>query len=179
MNLGGDATDGGSDAGDSDPSDGGGDGDSLASGTGTCLDEREPVDADHVAMFTQLNDYRVANGLEPLTYSWTLQEAADDYAARMAAEDFFNHVAPDGNEPSDRAVAAGFCHPYVGENIAYGMNQLSLAAEAMAGFRNSPGHDANMLYPQWEHVGIGVMHVSGPQGNEYWWVQLFAMDADL
>jgi uncharacterized protein YkwD len=147
-------------------------------GSMACADVGDPVGGPHRDMFVLVNEYRAANGLGALVYSLTLQQAADDFAEQLYREDFFDHTAPDGSEPDDRAVAAGFCHPFVGENIGYGLNQLGTAAQALEGFQASPGHNANLLRPEWAFVGIGVYHVMGPQGSEYWWVQLFARDIE-
>lgn len=130
-------------------------------------------DANRLRMQELINDYRRQNGLNALNYSTTLQRAADDFALRMYREDFFDHTAPDGSQPGDRAIAAGFCDAIVGENIAYGLNQLRSAEETMTGFKNSPGHNANMLRERWDYIGVGYLHITSLQGNEYWWVQLF------
>jgi len=130
----------------------------------------------HAQLFNLLNDYREANGVGRLRYSRTLEQAADQYAVRLYREDFFDHVAPDGTGPADRAVAAGFCDRYVGENLAYGLNQVSTPEDALDGFIHSPPHNENMLRAQWDYVGIGFLQVTGFQGTEYWWVQLFGTE---
>lgn len=141
-----------------------------------CISPGSPRSQRHLDMLTLLNAYRAEHGLSRVGYSRTLQQAADAYAQRLYAEDFFDHVAPDGSAPADRAVAAGFCDRRVGENIAYGLNQLGSAEAALQGFINSPAHNANMLRPEWDYVGIGYLQVTGFTGTEYWWVQLFGTD---
>jgi hypothetical protein len=141
-----------------------------------CVELGPPSDIQHRDMFELVSNYRVRNGLNALTYSQSLQRAADAYAMRLYREDFFDHVAPDGSRPGDRAVAAGYCDTFVGENLAYGLNQLSQADDAMQGFIDSPGHNENMLRPDWDYVGVGYLKISGPQGDEYWWVQMFGRE---
>ncbi len=133
-----------------------------------------PSDADHAALFELLNAYRLENDLEPLAYSRRLQLAADRHAQRMAAEGFFDHVAPDGTTVADRAAEAGYCHQRVGENIAYGLNSNDTADEVMAKFQASHDHDRNMLWTTYRYVGIGVHRVQSERGTEYWWVQMLS-----
>ena len=142
---------------------------SCVGGTGT-------YGAEQADMFAQINAYRRQNGLVELTYSGNLEDAGYDYARRMWREDFFDHVAPDGSAPADRAEAAGFCHRYVGENIAYGLNGVTTATAAMSGFKNSPPHNENLLNPNWRFVGVGYLRIDGFLGDEYWWVQMFAAE---
>ncbi len=134
--------------------------------TGTGL----PATDVHAAMFEALNRYRIENGLNPLIYSQTLQDAADAHAQDLWGRGYFSHTNPDGAEPPDRAMMAGFCHRYVGENIAAG--QLSVA-QVMEALRASPSHDANMLEPDYAYVGMG--YSVDANGRRYW-CQLFAFD---
>jgi len=146
-------------------------------GGGAQSDYCEPIGAADTAiqqsMLQALNSYRVANGLDELLYSDTLEEAADFQARDMYARGFFDHTNPDGEGPLDRAVAAGFCRPrLVGENIAYGQQSVN---EVQVGWQNSPGHNANMLRVDFVFVGMG--HYTAPSGAQYW-VQLFGTTFD-
>jgi uncharacterized protein YkwD len=141
-----------------------------------CVAPGSPISPDHREMFNLLNEYRSQNGRNPLVYSTTLEQAADDYAVRLYQEGFFDHEAPDGSTPGDRALAAGFCNPYVGENLAYSLNDLPTAADALDRLENSPGHNRTMLYPDWDYVGIGYLRITSDVGEEVWWVQLFGQD---
>jgi len=143
-----------------------------------CVGLGPPRSRAHTDLFNLLNAYRVDNGQGRLRYSRTLEQAADQYALRMFREDFFDHVAPDGSEPADRALSAGFCDRFVGENLAYGLNRVQSAADALDGFINSPPHNENMLRSQWDYVGIGFLEVTGFEGTEYWWVQLFGTEQE-
>lgn len=145
-----------------------------------CVGLGTPRTVQHTDMFNRLNAYREVNGLARLAYSRTLETAADRYAVRLSIEDFFDHVAPDGSTPPDRAVEAGFCDRFVGENLAYGLNNLASAEAALQGFKDSPGHNENMLRPEWDYVGIGYFAVPrfDGTGTEYWWVQLFGTEQE-
>jgi hypothetical protein len=152
------------------------DGPSAGTVTGGCLGLGIPEDFTHQAAFDALNLYREANGLPRLQYSVTLERAADADAKDMYVRNFFDHTNPDGLGPSDRAVAAGFCHPYVGENIAYGLNSMTDVNEVMIRWMNSPGHNENMLRPGFAYAGIGYYTMTDGLDRYTYWVQLFAFD---
>ncbi|MCP4246769.1 MAG: CAP domain-containing protein [bacterium] len=142
-----------------------------------CLGLGEPADDVHQQFFDLLNDYRVENGLAPLEYSVLLEQAADVHAASMYDNDFFGHVHPvTRTGPADRALAAGFCHEYVGENIAWGRNSRTRPAEVIDGFSLRPVHNDNMLRPDYRYVGVGIFHTENEEGDWTWWVQDFALD---
>ncbi len=145
----------------------------VAGDAPACVRMGAPAGAEQYEMLNRLNAYREANDLNRLRYSRNLESAAQQYARRLHREDFFDHVAPDGSQPADRAEAAGFCNRYVGENLAYGLNQATSPEQAMEGLKNSPTHNENMLRARWDYVGIGYLAVPGFAGTEYWWVQLF------
>lgn len=144
--------------------------------SGGCLGLGEPRSQIHEDALAELNDYRTAHGLSALEYSVYLEQAADDHARDMYVRGFFDHINPDGDSPGDRAEAAGFCHPYGGENIAFGMNRYSTASSVTDSWKTSPGHNANMLRSGFAYVGIGYYHIQEGNNNYYYWVQLFAFD---
>ena len=120
------------------------------------------TETDITAFEAALNETRRAAGLAPLRADEVLYQAAQAYACSMADSDHFDHVAPDGSEPWDRADLAGYGHCSLGENLAVGM--LTLAA-ADLGWRNSPGHFANYVSVASRDyaiaAAIGVAPVSG------------------
>lgn len=112
---------------------------------------------------------RAAAGLGPLAVDPLLTHAAQDHSTGMATRDFYAHTDPDGREPWDRARAAGARHRGIGENIACGQRS---AAEVVEGWMNSPGHRANILRPDFTHIGVG--YATGGRSGTYW-TQLFGM----
>jgi len=136
----------------------------------SCLETAPPSDSVHAAMFEALNRYRQENGLSPLIYSRKLEELADAHARDLWQRSFFDHINPDGLGPGDRALQAGFCHEYVGENIAAGQTSVE---SVMRAWKNSPSHDRNMLLSQYVYVGMGFSR--DPNGRLYW-AQEFAFD---
>ncbi|NOX59066.1 MAG: CAP domain-containing protein, partial [Planctomycetes bacterium] len=141
-----------------------------------CFKLGPPKGPEQREFFRLVNDYRSRKGLRQLRYSRSLELAANRFAKQMYREDFFSHNAPDGSVPGDRVVAAGYCDPIVGENIAYGLNRMDTAGETMQSLIDSPHHNENMLLKRWRYAGMGFFKIDGPKGTEYWWVQLFGMD---
>ncbi len=159
----------------------GGGGGTISGGTTTdCRSLGTPSDPIHQSGLDEINAYRRSLGLSELEYSLTLEAAADAHARDMWDRSFYDsvdpHTNPDGDGPSERAVAAGFCHRFVGENIAWGMNAMTSVAEAMAGWKNSPDHDQNMRTADFKYFGFGYYQVQDGANQYYLWVQLFAYD---
>ncbi|RMG16936.1 MAG: CAP domain-containing protein [Planctomycetota bacterium] len=130
----------------------------------------ESTDANDV--LTQLNAYRVANGLNALTLDAEATRAAKAHAEDMQGRDYFSHQtpAPENWDPGDRLSLLGASgYSGWGENIARGQQTPT---DVMTAWQNSPGHDANMLNPNWTHVGVGVEH-DGVNPSGPYWVQVF------
>ncbi|SEE95347.1 Cysteine-rich secretory protein family protein [Streptomyces sp. 3213] len=121
--------------------------------------------ADKVVELT--NAERTRAGLRPLAVDPLLAAAAQAHSADMVARAFYSHTSPDGSQPWDRAAAAGSRRRTIGENIACGQRS---PAEVVEGWMNSPGHRANILKPDFTHIGIGF--AGGGQTGTYW-TQLF------
>ncbi|MFE9613939.1 CAP domain-containing protein [Streptomyces sp. NPDC006012] len=105
--------------------------------------------------------------LAPLSPDPLLTAAAQAHSADMVARDFYSHTSPEGSQPWDRAAAAGSRRRTIGENIACGQRS---AAEVVTGWMNSPGHRANILKPDFTHIGVGF--AGGGRTGTYW-TQLF------
>ena len=129
--------------------------------------------SEEVAFATLINSYRASNGLAPLLISDTLSEAGDRHSSDMGKYAFFDHFtkASDwfkvGASPVDRMTATGYVYSsYKGENIAAG---YSTAEAVFQGWKNSPGHNANMLNPNFNVIGIGYVsdgHITDPQRQD-------------
>ncbi|WP_262060463.1 CAP domain-containing protein [Streptomyces sp. STR69] len=113
------------------------------------------------------NAERARAGLPPLAVDPLLAAAAQAHSTDMVARAFYSHTSPDGSQPWDRAAAAGSRRRTIGENIACGQRS---PAEVVEGWMNSPGHRANILKPDFTHIGIGF--AGGGQMGTYW-TQLF------
>lgn len=116
------------------------------------------------AILDILNSYRQSHGLSQLVMDEDMLDTAMQRAAETAI--FYSHTRPDGSE-CFAIFPSKFTYGYKRENIAVG--QIS-ADEVMTDWKNSPGHNENMLAKDNSSVGIGVFEDS--EGLCYW-VQVF------
>ncbi|OKH25127.1 type I secretion protein [Hydrococcus rivularis NIES-593] len=121
-----------------------------------------------------VNQERAKQGLRSLSLSQKLDAAADGHSGRMANGDFFSHVDPgNGSRPSDRATQAGYRWTTVGENIAAGQTSPEAVMQA---WMNSSGHRANILNPNYTHLGVGYAYLANDSGRinyQRYWTQVF------
>jgi uncharacterized protein YkwD len=95
---------------------------------------------------------RAADRLRPLDADPALDQLAQSYSERMAADNFFAHVSPDGLDLKTRLNKAGYAYQRAGENL--GLAAGPIAAEWS--IEQSPGHRRNLLDPNFTRIGIGV-----------------------
>lgn len=109
-----------------------------------------------------LNLYRAASGQGALTVSVAGVKSSRWHAQDMIDKNYFSHSEPDGR--SFVARAANFGYGAWAENIAAG----SYSAEgSFCQWKNSPGHNSNMLSSQHSSMGIGHRSGGGTYNN-YW-----------
>ena len=104
-------------------------------------------------LFRLTNCEREARGLPPLTCDMRLVWTARSHSLDMRDRNFFDHRSPDGTAPGDRLTNRGVKWRTSAENIA----MAPTMALAHSGWMVSPGHRENILRPQVDHVGIGVV----------------------
>jgi len=145
-----------------------------------CAMDLQPVDSHQSSLrdldsiendfLVLLNQHREENGAPPVRSDRYLNDGAYDYAGVMGRAGHFDHTGPDGSSPWDRMCDASYepaCGPStaVGENIAAGQQS---GADVFRAWRNSPGHNRNMLDPSFRVVGIGRNEVPGSEYRVYW-----------
>jgi len=112
------------------------------------------------AVFSKVNDYRKEKSLYAFSKNPELQKVADIRAAELVVK--YSHTRPNGDScfslfPDYMAVA---------ENIAMGQ---SSADEVMKSWKNSPGHNANMLDSSCSCLAVSCVSYKGKK----YWVQCF------
>ncbi len=112
-----------------------------------------PVDPEVEAFALLVNEHRVYQGCEPLTWSPQVAAVAQAHSADMVARGFFAHTNPDGLSPFDRMSAAGVSYRGAAENIAYGFGTAESVLEA---WLDSPGHRANIENCSLTEHGVGL-----------------------
>ena len=114
-----------------------------------------------------INETRANAGLSPLVLEVNLNQSADDHSQWMSETRTFSHTGEGGSQPHERMRDAGTdlsgswgtaeniaAHPYVspGDDLA---TQAQIIHD---GFMNSATHRANILNPDFTHIGIGIYY---------------------
>lgn len=129
-----------------------------------------------------VNAEREKAKLRPLKLQTGLSDVARAHSRDMAARSFFDHINPDGKNPTDRGRAGGqTCRKDFGTYYTYGLaenifqNNLynrvrirngvstyewnsmeGIAVSTVKGWMDSPGHRANILRSLYDRTGIGI-----------------------
>lgn len=117
-------------------------------------------------IFQLLNQARTQQGLPALESNAQLQQAARAHSQLMASRQKLSHQLRDEPVMRERLAMTGFYFDTDGENV--GFNQT--AEGAHQGFMHSPPHRANILNPDYNTVGIGVVE----RGGTIWVTEDFA-----
>jgi uncharacterized protein YkwD len=140
----------------------------------------QPVTTEAACLNTQeaeflrlINSYRASKGLPALKASKALNVASFHHSKDMAVRKYFSHTTKSpllsgqsGSSPWARMADAGYGYStYKGENIAAGQTTAQAVFNA---WKNSSGHNANMLNPNFKVIGIGMAVVSGSPYGTYW-----------
>jgi uncharacterized protein YkwD len=132
----------------------------LAQNAENCLDAEEQ------AFLSQINAYRAQNGRPALQASAKLSNAATYHSADMADKNYFSHTLADGTTWSQNMTNFGYtANTYRGENIAAGN---SGASGTFTQWKNSSGHNANMLNSNYKVIGIGRAYNANATYDWYW-----------
>jgi uncharacterized protein YkwD len=108
------------------------------------------------------NQQRRKHHLRPLDKDNALVATARAHSDDMLQRKFFSHVNPDGKAPQDRiAPAYSRTIARAGENIWSGhgydySDEKLMARMIVDSWMTSPGHRANLLNPNYTHLGVGV-----------------------
>lgn len=140
------------------------------------------IPAVEIQVVEMTNRARAEQKLAPVKPDAKLSAAARAYAAYLANTNAFSHTA-DGRQSGDRITASGYRWCQVGENLASaqssnGFASRDLAAKAVEGWLNSPGHRKNLLARDVTDIGVGTARVPA-DSPKYVTVQLFARPQSL
>jgi uncharacterized protein YkwD len=126
--------------------------------------ERATAQTDLVAL---INAYRQGNGRQTLSPSTALGGAAAWMANDMAAKNYLAHVSSDGRSPTQRMTAFGYpaASLYTGEDIGAG---FGTANAVLAGWQASPAHNAVLLNPNYDAIGVGLAYNPNSTYKWYW-----------
>ena len=114
------------------------------------------------AMLDLVNREREKAGLGAVDFDINLRDLARAHSKDMFVRGYFSHYTPEGISPFDRMEKAGINYTFAGENLALAPS----TALAMQGLMNSKGHRENILSPNFNKIGIGVID-GGIYGKMY------------
>ena len=110
------------------------------------------------AVFCLLNMQRSKRGIGKLARNRQLDKPSAAHSQLMVDDKCFEHVCPGEKDLGDRLAAylANGGRGY-GENIAYGTGDFGSPKSIVKSWMGSEGHRRNILDPDFEHIGIGVV----------------------
>jgi rare lipoprotein A len=111
------------------------------------------------------NAFRANHEIGSVVANRDLNVFAQQYAEKMALENFISHTSPTGMTFAMRLKREGFIGDF-GENLSFGTD-LPLA---LTGLENSGSHRRNLLLAKWTKVGIGF---AKNEKGEVYVVQVF------
>ncbi|NLH27987.1 MAG: hypothetical protein GX480_06275 [Syntrophomonadaceae bacterium] len=114
---------------------------------------------DEQKMINLVNQERQKYGMKPLKVDYQLVKLARMKSQDMVDKNYFSHQSPTYGSPFDMMKNAGVSYRWAGENIA-GAGTVERAHNALM---NSEGHRANILNPNFTHIGVGIV-MGGPYG---------------
>ena len=105
------------------------------------------------AMLEMVNKERLSNGLKILQADPEMTQVARMHSQDMFVKGYFSHYDLNGKNPFDRMRDANIRFLAAGENLALAQT-LEIAHRNLL---NSPGHRANILSPEFNRLGIGIL----------------------
>lgn len=117
--------------------------------------QKKDVPTIEMDLFNLVNIEREKLGLAHVRFSPPLSFLARKHSQDMAQREDISHLSTSGEAYSDRLVEGGFYFIKNGENVAY--SQTFMPEFIHKGFMDSPGHRANVLDPDFDELGIGVV----------------------
>jgi uncharacterized protein YkwD len=144
----------------------------TATAAGDCTADGT-LDTEERAFLVLINQHRAQNGRAPLGVSYMLSKAAQWKSNDLGVNAYFAH--DDLNRTwVQRIRDCGYGYNTgLGENIAAG-NSSALATFNQ--WKNSAGHNANMLSTGYATIGIGRAFVAGSPYSWYWTTEFGGFD---
>jgi uncharacterized protein YkwD len=112
-----------------------------------------------------INQYRRDKGLKPLILNAELTAAAKSHSRDLAKWDRISHFGSDGSNPWDRVKRTGFKARLAAENVGTGQVDFQ---EVLRGWKESPGHNKNLLLPDATHMGIALVQDPKTEFKSFW-----------
>lgn len=101
------------------------------------------------------NIERASQNLKPLELNNLLIKSTENKASEMLESNCWSHYCPNGKSPWEFFKSAGYEYIYAGENLAEGFESVD---ELMVAWMNSKTHRENILKPEFDEVGFGIVY---------------------
>ena len=124
---------------------------------------------DPAAAAAAITTYRASHGLGAVRLDPALTAMAQRQADAMVAANALSHTV--AGAFTTRLASAGVQTTEAGENLGAGYFSLD---EAMAGWRGSPEHNANLLIANATHIGVAIAKDPRTHYGVYWALELAA-----
>jgi len=127
----------------------------------------------NIVMLTNVtrHDTHIPELLENTTLDQAAQQKADD----MVANNYFGHESPSGQTAMDLILASGYPARIAAENLAV---RYTEAEDVEAGWLLSPTHRENIVNPEYTDIGVGVSKGPYKGTPAMFVVQLFGRPLD-
>jgi uncharacterized protein YkwD len=112
-----------------------------------------------------INEYRKKHGLKPLQLNTQLMLAAKEHSRDLAKWDRISHYGSDGSNPWDRVKRTGYVPKVTAENVGTGQASFD---EVMKGWRESDGHNKNLLLADATQMGIALVQDPKTEFKTFW-----------
>ncbi|WP_258868397.1 CAP domain-containing protein [Arthrobacter sp. RT-1] len=104
-----------------------------------------------LTVFNRINEYRVANKLNPVKYHATVAGLAQEWSDNIASREVIEHRASFWTDP--RAM-----NPNNGAGEVIAIRTDRDAAQLVEWWKGSPGHNAMLLDPRFNVMGAGISY---------------------
>ena len=119
-----------------------------------------------------VNEDRAMVRLQLVKENSTLNNVAQSKAERYANADHSGHADIDGSMIWTHLRAAGYNYRYAGENLARISSTLT-SEYIIEKWEQSPDHYKNIVFPDFDEIGIGIAYGMHEGVKAVWVVQLF------
>lgn len=104
-----------------------------------------------LTVFNRINEYRIANRLNPVKYNYTVAGMAQEWSDSIASREVIEHRANFWTDP--RAL-----NPNNGAGEVIAIRTDRDAAMLVEWWKGSPGHNAMLLDPRFNVMGAGITY---------------------
>lgn len=110
-------------------------------------------------VYALLNAERESRGLVPLATSPDLAALAREHSRGMVETGVLSHLSPSGKTLGTRLAESGLFYALGGENVAF--SETYVPEFIHGALMDSPEHRSEILRPEYNKVGIGVVRAAG------------------